>query len=70
MDAWAWEQLQPWLELRRELPVGPLSGRRTRVQQGAEFAAGKSAYERPDDGQWSPIATVSRGISMVSQPNG
>src|SRR3954452_6434200 len=24
MDAWAWEQLQPWLELRRELPVGPL----------------------------------------------
>ena len=24
MDAWGWEQLQPWLELRRELPVGPL----------------------------------------------
>ena len=24
MDAWAWEQLQPWIELRRELPVGPL----------------------------------------------
>jgi site-specific recombinase XerD len=24
MDAWAWEQLQPWLELPRELPVGPL----------------------------------------------
>jgi hypothetical protein len=24
MDAWAWEQLQPWLELRLELPVGPL----------------------------------------------
>jgi site-specific recombinase XerD len=24
MDAWAWEQLQPWLEFRRELPVGPL----------------------------------------------
>ena len=24
MDAWAWEQLRPWLELRRELPVGPL----------------------------------------------
>src|SRR3954453_12352771 len=24
MDAWAWEQLQPWLELRRELPLGPL----------------------------------------------
>ena len=24
MDAWGWEQLQPWVELRRELPVGPL----------------------------------------------
>ena len=24
MDAWGWEQLRPWLELRRELPVGPL----------------------------------------------
>ena len=24
MDEWAWEQLQPWLEARPELPVGPL----------------------------------------------
>jgi site-specific recombinase XerD len=24
MDAWGWEQLQPWLELRLQLPVGPL----------------------------------------------
>jgi site-specific recombinase XerD len=24
MDAWGWEQLQPWIEVRRELPVGPL----------------------------------------------
>src|SRR3954464_9313807 len=24
MDAWGWEQLLPWLELRSELPVGPL----------------------------------------------
>jgi hypothetical protein len=24
MDACGWEQLQPWLEIRRELPVGPL----------------------------------------------
>src|ERR671915_1831713 len=23
MDAWGWEQLQPWLALWRELPVGP-----------------------------------------------
>jgi site-specific recombinase XerD len=24
MDAWGWEQLQPWLDIRRALPVGPL----------------------------------------------
>src|SRR5215210_7623008 len=24
MDAWGWEQLQPWLDTRRELPIGPL----------------------------------------------
>ena len=24
MDAWGWEQLQPWLGTRREFPVGPL----------------------------------------------
>ena len=24
MDAWGWEQLQPWLDIRRELPIGPL----------------------------------------------
>jgi len=24
MDEWAWEQLQPWLDVRTELPVGPL----------------------------------------------
>ena len=24
MDGWAWEELQPWLELRRQLPDGPL----------------------------------------------
>ena len=24
MDAWGWEQLQPWLDMRRVLPVGPL----------------------------------------------
>src|SRR5918992_819875 len=24
MDAWGWEELRPWLELRRELPVGAL----------------------------------------------
>ena len=24
MDAWGWDELQPWLQTRLELPVGPL----------------------------------------------
>ena len=24
MDAWGWDELQPWLDIRCELPVGPL----------------------------------------------
>jgi integrase/recombinase XerD len=24
MDEWAWEQLEPWSNIRPELPVGPL----------------------------------------------
>lgn len=24
MDEWAWEHLQPWIDMRLELPVGPL----------------------------------------------
>ena len=24
MDAWGWEQLEPWLDVRRTFPVGPL----------------------------------------------
>jgi site-specific recombinase XerD len=23
-DSWGWEELQPWIDMRRELPVGPL----------------------------------------------
>jgi hypothetical protein len=25
MDAWAWDELQTWLDVRVQLPVGPLS---------------------------------------------
>jgi hypothetical protein len=24
MDRWAWEQLDPWLDIRRQLPIGAL----------------------------------------------
>ena len=48
MDGWGWEQLHSWLELRRELPVGP----RLCVINGATCgrhwspAAGRAALRR------------------------
>jgi len=49
MDRWAWEQLGPWLEIRRELPSGallcvihgPTAGRRW------EFSAARSPPADP-----------------------
>lgn len=40
MDAWAWEQLQPWLQLRVQLPVGPLFCVINAPTQGRPCAAG------------------------------
>ena len=42
MDAWGWDELQPWLELRADLPVGPLFcvlNGRTRGRQWSTAAA-------------------------------
>jgi site-specific recombinase XerD len=42
MDAWGWDELQPWLELRVELPVGPLFcviNGRTRGRQWSSVGA-------------------------------
>ena len=41
MDRWAWDQLDPWLEIRRELPIGamlcvihgPTAGRRWEAER-------------------------------------
>jgi hypothetical protein len=35
MDDWAWEQLQPWLSARIDLPVGPLLCIATACSAGA-----------------------------------
>jgi site-specific recombinase XerD len=38
MDAWAWQQLQPWLDTRLELPVGPLFCIVTGATRGQHWA--------------------------------
>ena len=38
MDAWGWQQLQPWLKTRVELPVGPLFCIVTGTTRGRHWA--------------------------------
>ena len=38
MDAWGWQQLQPWLDTRLELPVGPLFCIITGATRGRHWA--------------------------------
>jgi len=42
MDDWGWQQLDPWLKLRMELPVGalcpPLCAKWARSRRGARFS--------------------------------
>jgi site-specific recombinase XerD len=45
MDAWAWGELQPWLELRVELPIGPLFCVLTGQTRGRQWS---SAAARTD----------------------
>src|SRR5687768_16386737 len=51
MDTWGWEQLQPWLAARVELPVGPLfciiDGRRAGGRGRARACASSSGGSPP-----------------------
>ena len=45
MDDWAWEQLQPWLTARVDLPVGPLPCIATGPTRGRAWSAGAARTE-------------------------
>jgi hypothetical protein len=55
MDRWAWGQLDPWLEIRRQLPLGallcvihgPTAGRRARGRRSAPAALRATSAPRP-----------------------
>jgi hypothetical protein len=68
IDSWGWEQLLPWLETRRQLPVGPLlcvingtrpplAARRSARRTAAHRRRGRSAAPL----RAAPAATRSRG---------
>ena len=67
MDDWAWEQLQPWLTTRLELPVGPLlciaTGPTADVRGRRALPAPSCA--RPPSGR--ACAVGSRGVSSVTR---
>ena len=46
MDDWGWQELQPWLELRLELPVGPLFCVITGTTQGRPWATAAARAQR------------------------
>src|SRR4051812_44377902 len=43
MDAWGWQQLQPWLTTRLKLPVGPLFSHRDRNDPGTTLGERRGA---------------------------
>ena len=45
MDAWGWQQLQPWLDTRLELPVGPLFCVVNGATRGRPWAAAAARSE-------------------------
>jgi integrase len=45
MDDWAWEQLEPWLQARVELPIGPLFCVVNRPTRGRPWAAAAARSE-------------------------
>ena len=48
MDDWAWEQLAPWLQVRVQLPVGPLSCVITGPTRGRPWSASAARSELRD----------------------
>jgi integrase len=46
MDAWAWEQLQPWINARLELPAGPLFCVINGPTRGRSWSAAAACAER------------------------
>jgi integrase len=60
MDAWGWEQLQPWLDMQRELPVDPPRGVGVSKLGGRDGARRRAAYRDP-----APVGHSNLGITSV-----
>jgi hypothetical protein len=69
MDRWGWEQLDPWLAIRRELPIGallcvihgPTAGRRWEVSAARKQLHHAAAGRRETALRATPTTARSRG---------
>jgi integrase len=79
MDAWAWSALQPWLDARAELPVGPLFCVIDGATRGRPWSASAARLELHRTAiVWSPLAlrivirpasrSTSEGSSAIASP--
>ena len=67
MDRWAWEQMNPWLELRAAVPVGslfcvPRGPTRGRPCSAAGIQRAASAAREPPPGTHRPARGVSHPV--------
>jgi site-specific recombinase XerD len=80
MDAWGWDELQPWLELRVELPVGPLfcvlngrtrgrqwssAGARTELRRTAVAAGVRRRFAPHQLRHAHPVEMAHEGVPLV-----
>jgi integrase len=57
MDAWAWDELQPWIELRLALPVGPLLCVVNGSTRGRHWSSAAARATLPPDMKECPLSS-------------
>jgi len=60
MDAWGWEQLQPWLDMRREMPAGPLLCVIKATTRGRHWSPAAGIPSRTTGGSSEPPCALQR----------
>jgi integrase len=66
MDDWAWEQLEPWLKVRVELPVGPLFCIISGPIQGRAWSTAAACAQLRDTAARAASAGASRRTSSAT----
>ena len=68
MDAWGWEQLEPWLDVRRAFPVGPLLCVINGATRGRHWSPAAARAELRRTAGAAGCGVGSRRISSATPP--